>query len=191
MIKQRKPLEILIVEDRPEQQEDIKELFHTRGDLIKADYGATLEEAYVLLEKKAYDGIMTDAFFPEKEGSHEDLNGDKIVNYAMENKIPWVVVTSTDRHGVKTQPITSLVRRYGHEIIHSPNDNMDADSDTKDWASGVVDLIYFIDGIEEGWLKFKEGKVRDIDGGTIGRPEFKECGQKYAQICEKYEIKLI
>jgi len=68
-------LEILIIEDDPKHLEDAKQETQRRIDAkepIKVDYAATFKEAEDLMEKKRYDGIITDIFFPYDDTKREN-----------------------------------------------------------------------------------------------------------------------
>ncbi len=65
----KKPLELLVVEDKPHHLKDAREFFDERiaiGVNINVDYATTYEEAKQRLEEKRYAGILTDIFFPSR-----------------------------------------------------------------------------------------------------------------------------
>lgn len=172
-----KKLEILVIEDGTKHLSNAQELLNERQELISADYASTLEDSLKMLEEKRYDGVLSDIFFPTRKGGEEEPNGEVIINYCMENKLPVTLITSTHHHGAKTEPIYKLCCRKRIEMIDAIN-HEEAEKNEKNWKYGITALAQDIIGIEKGLITFEESE----DGRRyhhFSRPDFKEIMTKY------------
>ncbi|MCK4552589.1 response regulator [Candidatus Pacearchaeota archaeon] len=125
--KNKKPLEILVVEDNPKFLEVSKSVANQESGL-NINYAVNYEEAIKLLDSKQIEGIVTDLFFPavtvsakkiyEKEGEKvgvirgrdrthksnpfnelsEEPSGLLIGEYALKKDIPFIIVSQGSRH---------------------------------------------------------------------------------------------
>ena len=119
----KKPLEILVVEDKENYLKAAKEAAETTKHNIK--YAINYEEGLKVLENEKVDRIITDVFFPGKTISakeyywnilkelnlvndnynrtlfnlREEPSGLLIAEYAMKKKIPFLFITDQDTHG--------------------------------------------------------------------------------------------
>jgi len=175
-------LEILVVEDQPHHLADVRAVIDSRRQYgIEADYVSTLDDAKRKLEEKRYDGILSDVFFPEREGEEESASGLWIAEYGLENKVPFILVTSTYHHGRKTEEVNQQLRikyKIGGLIDAEPegcSPNTDLEVKKKNWKGGLLALAYFIeDSRERGWEdKWMFGAIQElilkINGEFAGR----------------------
>ena len=91
-----KKLEILVVEDTPENMEAAKQYFDSVEE-IHAEYATNRNEAFSMIDSKRYDGVITDRSIPRCEGDKEDntfylQNQGFLVGLKSElENIPWVM----------------------------------------------------------------------------------------------------
>lgn len=157
---------ILVVEDNEKHLQDAKELLEGRvqaGVPINVDYASTLDEALGKLHCTKYDGVMTDVFFSRNQGTQEVSSGKDVATYALENRIPFVMVTSTHHHGYKTEPINQWIRANGLELVDADYKVGQGETVEKNWAGGYVALMYFIEAVTTGTVAMS-GKVATHEG---------------------------
>src|SRR3989344_169321 len=158
-------LEVLVIEDNPKHMSDVKQLCDERiqkGVLSSVDYASTLTEANELLFGKTYDGIISDVFFPERSGEKEREFGTTIAQYALDKKIPFVLVTSTHHHGRKTQPVCDFMRGRGMNLVDSEPEDKDGEAKSKSFKGGFTALMYLREGLKDGSLSIRENIEPDI-----------------------------
>lgn len=166
---------LLLIEDNPKHLADAKVLLEDRvkvGAINGVDYATNLTEAEELLRTRKYDGIISDVFFPKEAGGIEQQMGTTIGQYALDHKIPFVLVTSTHHHGYKTEPVNQWISERGMKLI-DVIDQVDArygEAVSKKWDCGYVSVLYLKEAIEKGIFIFTKGKDRftkeEID--TVG-----------------------
>ncbi|MDO8656425.1 MAG: response regulator [Nanoarchaeota archaeon] len=171
-----KQLELLVVEDTPSHMEDVQTLLKARveaGVKLQVDYASTLQEAQEKLAARRYDGIMSDLFFPEKVGEETSDLGTQVARYALQQKIPFVIVTSTYHHGRKTESASRWLRDdVNIGLIDASTEDRDGEAIHKNWRGGYLTLMYFIEAVQEGVVTFKGQRVE-------GKVEPTEKGQRY------------
>lgn len=155
----KEKLEILVVEDQPEHLADVRAVLDSRKQYgIGADYVSNLDDTKRKLEKRNYDGILSDVFFPEREGEAESAAGLWVAEYGRIYRIPFILVTSTYHHGDKTEPINHWLRRKGPKLVDwMPSDDeyyqrKNSEGDRKNWEGGLLSLMYFIEGLKKGLI---------------------------------------
>jgi len=180
-------LEILVIEDNQSHLADARKIFEERagaGVPLRVDYASTLEEANAKLQSCSYGAIMTDVFFPEKDGDSESANGVKIGEYALQHQIPFVMVTSTYHHGGKTEPVNQWTRQRGVKLVDCDIQElvdrdelretssdlaykklMNGEGKKKNWGGAYLALSYFVEAA-------KEGNVRITSEGVIDARKF-------------------
>jgi len=143
--KMEKKLEILVVEDNPKHLEDAKAEMEKNGQHVdmNVDYAGTLDEAMELVAGKAYDGIISDVFFPVHETAEEGPNGVKMADYALDNDIAIVLCTSTYHHGEKTEPVNKYSRQKGVTLVDVfiDMDNVDSEAEKKNFEGAFASLM--------------------------------------------------
>jgi len=123
-------LEILVVEDTPENLAVAREYFNSQKDLV-VDYATYRDEAISMLDNKKYDGVITDKSIPKtKDGkivTYEDLDHNfGLINFNENNgwivaltaeikEIPWVMHTD---HGASMYVFPSV---YYSEAVKKEN----------------------------------------------------------------------
>ncbi|MBS3171809.1 hypothetical protein J4449_04320 [Candidatus Woesearchaeota archaeon] len=156
-----KKLEILVVEDQPKHLADVKAVLEDRRQYgTEADYVSTLDGIKRELKEKKYDGILSDVFFPEKEGGEEAPSGLWVAEYGIQNGVPFVLVTSTYHHGSKTEPIHSwLCYDKGLALVDLQHldenyqmKDSEGESGRKNWKGGFLSLMFFIEGVKQGLI---------------------------------------
>ena len=162
-------IKILVIEDNPKHLKDVQDLLEDRiaqGVPLEVNYVSTLDVANEKLANNQYAGIMSDVFFPNKEGDYETANGVEIMQYAFDNGLPFVLVTSLYHHDSKVDPISWQAREKGMELIDLDR-TQDELNNQKNWAGGYLALMYFIESIEDGSVKMhSEGFETDEYGGN-------------------------
>lgn len=149
----KKPLKLLIVEDKERHLVDAKAYFSSleQNGLVNPVYASTLVEAERHY-KKRLDGIISDIFFPigadpkvteeRIEGLAWRLSGYKdgsptfvgeetdhppagvyVIEHAMKKGIPAVLITDAYHHGPRVEPVNSWVDEQGLPKIVD-NDNV-------------------------------------------------------------------
>ena len=172
-----KKYNILVIEDTPKHLVDVKELMDKRSDLIDTVYASNLYSALEVLASKEWDGILSDALFPEQEGGVELPSWIKIIEYAMGKRIPFTIVTSRYHHSTGVEPVSQRSRNSGMELI----DNLGGLNESiKRWPDGLATLVYLIDAQNDGTLRY--GVVRDggADGKTMGMTNINGDGIKFS-----------
>ncbi len=155
---------LLLIEDNKKHLQDARQLLEERvasGAIAGVDYAATFDEAMRYLTTTKYSGIMSDIFFPTSNGGNEEENGTKIGEYALQNGLPFVLVTSTYHHGRKTEPVSFWARtRPDMELIDTmPETGRDGEAQSKNWIGGYVVLSYLIEAKQVGEITInQEGK---------------------------------
>src|SRR3989338_6559285 len=150
---------IVVIEDQQKHLEEVKGLIEARSDIVSAVYAANLAAAIDTLNSRKYDGILSDAHFPEREGAPESPCGKQIIDYAMTNRLPFTIVTSTYHHGSKTEPISRASRSAGIELIDE-EDVGDSESSSKRWSDGLATLVFLIDAQRAWQLTYEVKKSR-------------------------------
>ena len=184
-------VKILLVEDSPTHLEDAKRVLEDRvikGAIKEFDISSTLDHAVGNLRRKVYDGILSDVFFPEKEGENPIQNGTSVGNYAFSKGIPISLVTSTYHHGKATQEACDWARRHGIELVDSRDErNPESEDQPKRWVDGYLNLVYLIEAKRQGIFTIdlsgirKDGELpRDCMGGSLesGSQEEEESDRK-------------
>ncbi len=155
---------LLLIEDNKKHLTDAQQLLEERvasGAISSVDYASTLDDAIQYLTTTRYDGIISDIFFPTAYGGNEEENGTKIGEYALQQGLPFVLVTSTYHHGRKTDPVCSWARtRADMELIDTmPETGRDGEAESKNWIGGYVVLSYLIEAKHVGEITInQEGK---------------------------------
>jgi len=149
-------LEILVVEDQPKHLADVKVVLDGRKQYgIEADYVSTLDDTKRKLEEKKYDGILSDVFFPKREGEEDLASGLWVAEYGIQNGVPFILVTSTYHHGEKTEPVNKWLSHKGLQLVDWQGDGSyygwkNSEGDRKNWEGGFLSLMSFIEGVKEG-----------------------------------------
>ena len=179
----KEELEILVVEDQPKHLADVKAVLEGRKQYgIGVDYVSTLDAAKRKLEEKGYDGILSDVFFPEREGGEEAPSGLLVAKWGIDNRVPFILVTSTYHHGKKTDEVcTRLRKEVGVSYISIMLDtqpigchiNPELEAHKKNWEGGFLALMYFIKTPKESFvwdegLMFMRGVMSSIGAAFNG-----------------------
>lgn len=178
---------ILIIEDNPKHLNEVKDLIDGRvraGADINAHFVSTFEAALKALDTEQYDGIISDIFFPEREGAPaepttraprldeyeqlkwaEGVSGIKLVREARARHIPFILCTSTYHHGEKTQPVTIWLRKNDvNYIVDASYKVGEGEAEHKDWQSAFIELAYVRNAIDHNLLEINEsGNIDEHD----------------------------
>lgn len=178
---------ILVIEDSPKHLSEVKNFIDERvqaGADIEARFVSTFEEARGALDAEQYDGIISDIFFPDREGAPpdpitpapkrdeeaqlawaEDVGGVKLVREARTRRIPFILCTSTYHHGEKTQPITAWLRKNGagSMVVDASHEVGSGEADHKDWQKAFIELAYLRSLLDHKFFEIDET-------GRIDRP---------------------
>jgi CheY-like chemotaxis protein len=155
---------ILVIEDNPKDLDDVTRLLIERGDLVEAIYFSNLGDALNELDQREgerdYHGILSDALFPEREGFSEAPCGIQVIDYAMDNQIPFTIVTSLYHHDEKVDPVCNRSRLSGMELVDNNGADWRKEAVTKRWGDGLAMLVSLIDMKQKGTLHFRP--IRDF-----------------------------
>lgn len=153
---------ILLVEDNPIHLRDARAMLEKRllhKSIEGYDFATNLTDAQKLLHVNHYQGVLTDVFFPRKEGELEEQFGTTIGEYAIANKVPYILITSTAHHGEKTQPVCSWARNHGIEIVDAQlKGGFEGEASEKNWRGAYIALSYLI-ALNNGEVKISEEKM--------------------------------
>jgi len=130
---------ILLVEDNQKHAEDAKRILDQYK--IMHDHCSNLTEALGFFREHKASGILSDVFFPLSELGIERPSGVILCEYALEQKIPIVLCTSTYHHGPKTSQVNRYARRQGIPLIDSEEVTGDEEANEKNWKEAVLELI--------------------------------------------------
>lgn len=187
---------ILVIEDNLKHLSEVKNFIDERvhaGADVEARFVSTFEEAKEAMDTEQYDGIISDVFFPDHEGSPpdpetpaptrneteqldwaENVGGVKLVREARTRRIPFILCTSTYHHGEKTQPVTAWLRKNSADfVVDASHEVGSGEADRKDWQSAFVELAYLRSLLDHKFFEFDEtgrierpssfGELRDRD----------------------------
>lgn len=119
----KKPLRILIVDDREENLDAAKEYFDTVEN-IAVDFASNYEEAMQKLNNEKYDLAMFDLQLPRTKNSGDtEKLGFKLAEEAERYTIPWAVITmGIDHHQCRSAFVNYFYEpnREVHEITETP-----------------------------------------------------------------------
>ena len=140
---------ILLIEDRETHLSHARAMLDhrvARNCILGYDFVTNLADAQKLLNEKKYGGILTDVFFPKEVGGLEEQLGTTVGEYAINNKIPYVLVTSTHHHGEKTGPVCKWAREHGTEIVDAQqkNNSFEGEACEKNWKGAYMVLSYLL-----------------------------------------------
>ncbi|MBU0957397.1 MAG: response regulator [Nanoarchaeota archaeon] len=192
--KKMEKLEILVIEDVPEFA-DVARGVYDADDRVNAHYAANYEEAMAMLEKKKYDGVVSDLFFPSEtdfikafagetdssksafgeeygrtyqdrfEKLDENPSGLAILQYGINHDIPTVVISQGDRHKGNLEVVRAVMG------IHPLFSKQYQEGDPLSWM--------FVNGGREVdknnpemWENAVHGEYPSIDGIIGLKPEF-------------------
>ena len=186
---------LLVIEDKPHHITDARNVLEERvagGYIGGADYASTYDEAQALLGTNRYDAIMSDVFFPRSSGVLEEQLGTKIADHAIKNNLPFVLVTDTNHHGTKTQPVCDYVRARNMQLIDNQGVTMDKfvyskpfeemsrsemndavreetnrSARQKNWKSAYMVLTYVMTRFANNSAKFYNDKLVEMEDGTV------------------------
>jgi len=124
-----KTLNVLVVDDDPENLDAAKQYFHTRKD-VRVNYSTNYHHAKQMLESKVYAFALFDYQLPYEAGMEpSEEYGLHLASRATLQALPWALITSGLGHHHKT----SAFVRYAwtgtpefHEIMDTPKDSTDA-----------------------------------------------------------------
>ncbi|MCA9487820.1 MAG: response regulator [Nanoarchaeota archaeon] len=121
-------LEILVVEDTPENLAVAKEFYNSQDNLV-VDYATNREDALSLIDSKKYDGVITDRTIPNTEKDiSQGLNltnsymtqGSDVLVYSIMKKIPSVMYSQHGQHSqfilFEKDPDKEILKK-AHELI--------------------------------------------------------------------------
>ncbi|MBI2552210.1 response regulator [Candidatus Uhrbacteria bacterium] len=170
-------IRILVVEDNPKYLQDVRQFMDERtraGANVEAVFVSTLEDAKQELASGKYSAVLSDVFFPEKEGEPAEptaaipsdragelawagnVSGVKLAQFAMERGIPVTLCTSTHHHDSKTNPVNNWWRGKGRELIDSPP--TEGEVEDKNWPGAFGELMYLRELIDRGIVEMtREG----------------------------------
>ncbi len=99
-------LRILVIEDNEHHMQDVQHMLGERQKVVDLDvtYVGTLKQAY---ECMSVDGIISDVFFPGREGDKPENQAYRMVAKANEMGVPIVLCTDGDHHGPHLEGITN------------------------------------------------------------------------------------
>ncbi len=164
---------ILIIEDTAKHIADVKEIvlkvkktFLEKNIPIEIEpvYATNLSEAMSQLE--SVDAVMSDVFFPEREGGKERACSVEIMKKTLSLHKAIVLVTSTWHHGEKTQPVFEISRQYGLlELFDcNPKDLKNGEDEHKPWATALISLVGMVIAIKNGSITFAENEKQNSEG---------------------------
>ncbi len=130
---------ILLVEDNKKHMADAKRVLDQFG--IVYDSVHNLADALGFFKEYSTSGILSDVFFPFSEAGVERPSGVILCEYALEQRIPIVLCTSTYHHGPKTSPINRYARKQGIPLVDSEDVEGDEEAEVKDWDKAVLELL--------------------------------------------------
>lgn len=171
---------ILVIEDKPEHLADARRVLEERvnaGAIGGATFCETLDGALEELNKNQYGGILSDVFFPEYKGGEERPSGVKVCEYALQHRIPLVLVTDTNHHGSKLQPIHNWLSPRqitmcdasgdgdeGYALKRLPGGGYDLENPTarKRWTSAYSQLCNLIVIVDRGFVEITPRRINRI-----------------------------
>lgn len=160
--------QIMVIEDNPKHLEDVRGLITPREDLVEAVYATNLAEALELLNFRKPDGVLSDAHFPKAAGGPEEPFGIDMIDYAMERKMPFTIVTSAYHHGTKTQPVHERAVNSGIGLVDCYIEgDKEGEASSKRWDEGLVTLIFLIDKTRAGQIIYEI--MPEMRGQTDGK----------------------
>ena len=151
---ERKPLEILVVEDNERYMRDAQ-LFFGKAENCKVDYAGTYREA---LEKgpENYDAVITDVFIPESEGGGTEPYGLNIADRASEKGVPPVFITDIEIHWERRDVLGEIREKsntYDHSCIYPGSGGVgrvDFNTHGKPWDLALTMATYLVTKKEHG-----------------------------------------
>lgn len=165
---------ILIIEDNPKHLEEVKKFIDERvnaGADFETHFASTFEETKKALDAEQYDGIISDIFFPDKEGMPpeppksgsldwvNDVGGVKLVREAHARRIPFFLCTSTYHHGDKTQPVTTWLQKNKADFYVDEQDVGSGEAEHKDWQRAFIALAYLRSLLDHKLVEINEEGV--------------------------------
>ncbi len=102
-MKEKEPLEIIVVEDTTENLMAVYHAFPLEGeDEPVVEVYETLEDGLKALQSKTYALGIFDLYMPEKKGKTPEPLGIKLAAEASKQRMPWAILTSGfyKHHGV-------------------------------------------------------------------------------------------
>ena len=116
---ERKPLEILVVEDREENREAAREYFNTRDD-VHVDFATSYDEGLRKLQEGLYGIGIFDLELPRTEGAEPEKLGFELAREAEKYGMPWAVITA----GIDHHQCEAAFVSYSWEGIKDPNEKL-------------------------------------------------------------------
>jgi len=132
-------LEILIVEDTPENLETAKRYFEKQSDLI-VDYAEARDEAIKMLNDRKYGGIIVDRSIPRYKGDNNrdnftlQANGWSVAFEAEMKDIPWIIFSE---HGDLKFYYPKKKNLDKEEIIKEVYEKHRNDNDTRELMTTI------------------------------------------------------
>jgi len=144
-----KKLEILVVEDNPENLAVAKSFYNSQTDL-KIDYATYRDEAIEMLEKNKYDGVITDRSIPaflgdkNKENwyAYMENNGWSVALLCELKDIPWVMHSE---HGGSNFILPEKKKQFPKELAKIIYDKFIVDSNIdneEEYDKTTIGTIY-------------------------------------------------
>ncbi|MEK7530172.1 MAG: response regulator [Patescibacteria group bacterium] len=182
---------ILIIEDNQNHLEEVRRFIDGRvkaGADFEAHFVSTFDDAKKALDTEQYDGIISDIFFPDREGGSPDpvtpaprdnqeeqlnwaegVGGVKLVREARSRRIPFMLCTSTYHHGQKTQPVSTWLRANNVEfIVDASYEVAEGEAEHKNWQSAFIKLAYIRSLIDHKLFEMSESGTVESEGRLGG-----------------------
>ena len=174
----KNPITLLCVEDRDNYLVDLQAMLATELPRlpfeVKVLYARDLATAAELFSQS--DAVLTDVFFPAIPGGDEEGNGQIIVARCLAEGKPVEWVTSTFRHGTKTNPLNEWGRHCGMEMFDSEkmgySVRRDEEAPQKPWKKAFYSLLCLMIDVEKGKFTFQDGKIMERDEKGEWEPHY-------------------
>ncbi len=168
-----KKLELLVIEDNPKHLADAKAVSEQYQG-ITFTFASTLSEVKGLLEQKTYDAVVSDIFFPDREGEVPDdlVAAGVIVAYLLleDTQTPFVYNTAGNHHGKAYQHFQGALyyqlRNFDHsenwarknsgKIIEAYPEDSSTEKDTKQWSAAINYAIILARSTEQSDIVTRE-----------------------------------
>ena len=167
---EKKPLEILVVEDMPENLAAAKDYFQGIGG-VKIDYASNFEQAKKKLEDNVYAAAIIDLHIPKAEGGMPEKIGYELAAMAQQYSVCFVIFSAASHGGksfVNMQPGGTFGMMGSGSATKSPSKSV-----PEAWEEAFAELQKQFPGmgtIQAAKMKYKQ--VLGIQYKVQQRPDW-------------------
>ena len=140
-------MKILVIEDSSKHLRDAAKFFSTQHPEIKIEYVTSIDPRWDI-KPGAFDGVISDIFFPPKGCSQEEPVGVAVMIICRELGIPCILNTTGYHHGPRYDWIVSLQRAIGLPNMVDATEDRYAEAETKNWAGALEALMRVVNEAE-------------------------------------------